>query len=38
LVVDTYRNTSNRLKDYLSRFWHYYQTSPDLQKVLATAW
>ncbi|MFT5180020.1 MAG: hypothetical protein ACI9GH_000642 [Candidatus Paceibacteria bacterium] len=27
-------NIPNRLKDYLSRFWKYYQSSPKLQNIL----
>jgi len=34
-LVDILRNISNRLKDYLSRFWYYYQASQSLQKTLA---
>lgn len=36
-VVDISQNTTNRLKDYLTRFWLFYNSSPDLQKILATA-
>lgn len=36
-LVDTARKTLNHLKDYLARFWQYYQTSPALQKALANA-
>jgi DNA invertase Pin-like site-specific DNA recombinase len=34
LDVDTRRKTLNRLKDYLSRFWGYYNSSSSLQKAL----
>jgi hypothetical protein len=33
-MVDTGGNSLNRLKDYLFRFWEYYQTSVSLQKAL----
>ncbi len=33
-MVDTSYNTSNRIKSYLSRFWEYYQTAPELQKAI----
>lgn len=32
--VDTVGKTLNKLKDYLSRFWEYYKTSPALRKAL----
>ena len=35
--VDISGKTSNQLKDYLKRFWEYYNTSPSLQKALETA-
>jgi len=34
LLVDNSENTLNRLKDYLSNFWIYYQSSQTLQKAL----
>src|SRR3990167_1342478 len=34
-VHSTYK-TLNRLKTYLSRFWEYYQSTPSLQKALAS--
>jgi DNA invertase Pin-like site-specific DNA recombinase len=37
LQVDIRRKASNQLKDYLKRFWVYYNSSPALQKALATA-
>ncbi len=36
-MVDSSDNTLNQLKDYLSRFWEYYQTSTGLQKTLEFA-
>jgi hypothetical protein len=36
-MVDNTDNTLNRLKDYLSGFWQYYQSSPNLQKALEFA-
>ncbi|MSR85323.1 hypothetical protein EXS71_02715 [Candidatus Uhrbacteria bacterium] len=36
-LVDMSDNTLNRLKDYLSGFWQYYQSSPSLQKALEIA-
>jgi|GEM_PF-5063470 len=32
--VDIKDNTLNRLKDYLSRFWQYYQARPILQEII----
>ena len=32
--VDITGRTSKQLKDYLSRFWVYYNASPNLQKIL----
>jgi len=37
LIVDTQGNTLNRLKDYLSRFWVYYQSNKNLQNILENA-
>ncbi len=37
LDVDTRRNLLNRLKDYLKRFWEYYESSPAMQKALISA-
>lgn len=33
-VVDVSGEISNSLKDYLSRFWTYYQSNTNLQKLL----
>ncbi len=33
--VDIAGKTLNQLKDYFSRFWEYYQSSPNIQKALA---
>lgn len=36
-VVDLSFKTLNHLKSYLSRFWEYYQSSPNLQEALEGA-
>ena len=36
LMVDSAYRTLNSMKSYLSRFWEYYQGSPQLQKALET--
>jgi|GEM_PF-4769349 len=35
--VDIRGEMLKQLKDYLKRFWEYYNSSPALQKALATA-
>lgn len=37
LFVDITGKTMNRLKDYLTQFWEYYQSSQNIQNALATA-
>ena len=32
--VDMVGKRLNRIQDYLSRFWEFYQTTPNLQKAL----
>ena len=36
-VVEMPGKLSNRVKDYLSRFWIYYESRPNLQKALGNA-
>ncbi len=33
-IVEMGGETLNRLKEYLARFWEYYESSPGLQKAL----
>jgi hypothetical protein len=36
IAVDLGRKTYDRLKEYLERFWGYYQSTHALQKALVT--